>query len=240
MPRADQDSTHSSRNSCHPYRKDKRSENVNPTGKSLTPICDLDEQLRAAKSLTAKQRIVDADIKKIANELAAPRPIVAPYHNGHPVVLTVDQGTKDQMNVGRWYAKVSMMAILCDKKLINYQCKGFKPAEGCYIKHVSDPLGYDIVLNSEPLATRLAQRREINSGFATNRSHRQALAGTSRANIIANRALIQLLALATAPVSHLQTQALVRHHRLQHHHRSEAPGMWLLPQMVSSSMATAQ
>lgn len=94
------------------------------------------------------------------------------------------------------------MAILCEKKLINYQCKGFKPAEGCYIKHVSDPLGYDIVLNSEPLATRLAQRREINSGFATNRSHRQALAGTSRANIIANRGVD-----STSSSSHSSSQS---------------------------------
>lgn len=113
MPRYNQISIRSSQ-SVHPYNQAQSSsphssENIDPSGVSLTPLCDQDNELAAASSLTAKKKLLDAILKSIALDLAPPRPQVAPHHKNHEVFLFVDQGQKDPMNISRWVARVSIL-----------------------------------------------------------------------------------------------------------------------------------
>jgi len=134
---------------------------------SLTPLADCDAKLAPIPTLVGKASANKARIKQVLILYAPPKPsFQTPHHDSHSVTEPeINVGLCDQMDMGRWTQRVSHLYSVAIMQLILYY-KPLRPS--CpHLCNITGPLGFDILINSEPLSTWILIRREIADALNT-------------------------------------------------------------------------
>jgi len=128
----------------------------------LTPITNRDPWLNQHPNLADKEAINERRIKKALILFAPPKPTLqSPHHHYHPISpLRMNVGFTQKLDMGRWMQEVSFLHVFwVNTTNIATQCD--PPGPRCPSHNVTEPLSFEILLNSEPLATWILIREEI-------------------------------------------------------------------------------